>query len=246
MFGAFNKRAPADFGILRADMHAHIVPGVDDGAQTLEESLVLLKALQNMGFTHVFGTPHISPDLYPNSRDNLLPAAARVLEHLQIRDIQLQVGLAAEYYLDEHFEALLHNQALLTLPGNYALFEMSCFFAWPGLTRTLFEMIVKEYRPILAHPERYPYFQGKHFCLLEELHHRGCFFQVNLLSFHGAYGRESRQCAFQLLEAGLIDFLGTDAHNLQSLSDLEAFRRSRPCHRLLDKYEFKNRTLAHV
>ena len=244
MFGAFYKRAPADFGVLRADMHAHILPGVDDGAQTPEESLILLNALQSMGFTQVFATPHISRNFYPNSRENLLPATAQLLQVLRDRDIQLQLGLAAEYYLDEHFESLLNQDTLLTLPGNYILFEMSYFHAWPGLSRTLFELIRRTYRPILAHPERYPYFRGKYFYLLEDLRDRGISFQINLLSLHGIYGRETRRCAFRMLEAGLVDFLGTDVHHVQHLAALEDFRRSGRCHRLLEKYEFQNGTLA--
>lgn len=244
MFGAWNKSAPADFGVLRADMHAHVLPGVDDGAQTLEESLILLNALQSMGFTHVFATPHISRNFYPNSRENLLPAVAQVLQSLRDRDIQLHLGLAAEYYLDEHFESLLNQPALLTLPGNYILFEMSYFHAWPGLSRILFEMIRRTYRPILAHPERYPYLRGKYFSLLEDLRDRGIFFQANLLSFHGMYGQETRRCAFQMLEAGLVDFLGTDVHHVQHLTALEDFRRSGRCHRLLERHEFRNKELA--
>jgi protein-tyrosine phosphatase len=231
-------------GILKADMHSHIVPGIDDGSKNLEESLALLQSLEKMGYTHVITTPHVYKEHYWNTREGILKGYRHVNSNLHSRKIRLHFRAAAEYYLDEHFEALLARDEILTLPGNYLLFEMSFYGPYPALNKALFDMTVKGYRPILAHPERYTYYHGASFSIFEKLREQGCLFQANMLSFNENYGPDVHKQALKMLDAGLIDFLGTDAHNQKYINELEDFRRSRLCHRILEKYEFKNSELA--
>ncbi len=225
-------------------MHSHIVPGIDDGSKNLEESLQLLESMQNMGYTHVFTTPHVYKEFYWNAREDILKGYHHVKNNLKSRKIRLHFGVAAEYYLDEHFEALLSNNEILALPNNHLLFEMSFYGSYPTLHKVLSDLTSKGYKPILAHPERYTYFHGTGFYQLEKLREKGCFFQANMLSFNENYGPDVYKHAMKMLDAGLVDFLGTDAHNHKYINELEDFRRSRLCHRILDKYTFKNSDLA--
>jgi tyrosine-protein phosphatase YwqE len=232
--------------ILKADMHSHIVPGIDDGSKSLEESLSLLQSLENMGYTHVITTPHVYKEHYWNTRETITKGYHHVKNNLKSGNVQLRFQVSAEYYLDEHFEDLLFRDEILPLPGNYLLFEMSFYGPYPALNKAFFDMTVKGYQPILAHPERYTYYHGSGFYHLEKLREQGCLFQANLLSFNENYGPEVHKQALKMLDAGMFDFLGTDAHNQKYIQELEDFRRSRLCHRILEKHTFRNSELASI
>ncbi len=218
----FFRKTPKydDFSCLGVDFHSHLVPGIDDGAKTMDESLELLRGLYELGYTHVVTTPHINSAFYPNDRTTILAGLEQLQAAVLAAGIPIELGGAAEYYIDEHFENLLHQEALLPVFDDWVLVETSFFGAPPNLHELLFRMQTKGYRPILAHPERYAYLAVGDLRPYRELRERGCRLQVNLLSLNGHYGPQVQKTAEQLLRAGLVDYLCTDLHHQHHLQEL--------------------------
>ncbi len=198
--------------LIGSDFHNHILPGIDDGAVTLDESLAMLKVLQDCGYTKVITTPHVMAGQYHNSPEIIQKAGERVLEAMQYRGLHIKLEVAAEYMLDELFDSFLKENKLLSFgSGPYVLIE--CPFSAPPhlLQQYLFDLQIREYKPILAHPERYPYWWPGH-PELEDLLGQGLLLQVNLLSFTGNYGKAVQKKAWHYWRKGLVDFLGSDLH----------------------------------
>jgi protein-tyrosine phosphatase len=227
MFSFFkNKRpaAPSGIGNLHCDVHSHLIPGIDDGVPDMETSLRLIRGLVDLGYTKIITTPHINADIFPNTPAIIRAGQAAVTDELQRQKIDVEFGAAAEY-MDEHFSQMLAaGEPLLTLKDNLVLVELS--FAVPAinLKEILFDLQLKGYQPVLAHPERYLYF-GANKDWYEQLRNAGCLFQLNLLSFAGYYGRESQQLAEYLIKKEYVDLLGTDMHHQRHLEVLGSSER---------------------
>jgi tyrosine-protein phosphatase YwqE len=224
MFSLFNKKSapPADFGGLHSDIHSHLIPGIDDGSPDMETSVNLIRGLIGLGYKKIITTPHINADIFPNTPDIIRSGQVVVTEELRRLGIDVEFRAAAEYLMDEQFSRLLTSgEPMLTLKDNLVLVELS--FAVPAinLREILFEMQLKGYQPVLAHPERYLYF-GANKKWYDQLRDAGCFFQLNLLSFAGHYGPETRQLAEYLVKKQYVDFLGTDLHHEKHLEVLKS------------------------
>jgi tyrosine-protein phosphatase YwqE len=227
MFSLFNKKnAPsAVFSGLRCDIHSHLIPGIDDGSPDLETSVRLIRGFIELGYRKIITTPHINVDIFPNTPAIIRAGQNVVTEELRRQGMDIGFNAAAEYLLDERFTRLLAaGEPLLTLKDNFVLVELS--FAVPAinLREILFDMQLKGYQPVLAHPERYLYF-GANRKWYEQLRNAGCLFQVNLLSFAGHYGPGSRQLAEYLVKKQYVDFLGTDLHREEHLRELRSSTR---------------------
>ncbi len=199
------------------DLHAHIIPEVDDGPRTMEESISLIKGMKRLGSNRITATSHIYQAYYPNTKKELIDAFAKLKNEIAIRELNVELDLAAEYFLDENFEKLLETNELLPIADKYLLIEISFLAAPEKLYDSIFRIQTKGYRPILAHPERYLYFESKDY---EKLLDFGCQFQANLLSFLGFYGSRVKRRAFKLLNNGWINVLGSDLHNNKQLDFL--------------------------
>jgi tyrosine-protein phosphatase YwqE len=244
MFSIFRKKTnadPLDFSALKVDMHSHLIPGIDDGAPDLDTALNLIKELQELGFKKIITTPHVMADLYPNTSKIILNGLEKVRAAIAAAGIEIEIDAAAEYLLDEAFEHKLSEDDLLTLPGKKVLVEMSFVNPAPNLESILFELQMKGYRPIMAHPERYQYYHND-FGKFERLIDRGCELQVNLLSLTGYYGAPIKKVAQKLLKADMVSFLGTDLHNDKHLEHMKQ-NLATPLAQVLDKYDFKNQSL---
>jgi tyrosine-protein phosphatase YwqE len=223
-------------------MHSHLIPGIDDGAPDLGTSVNLIRGMQELGFKSLITTPHIMSDLYPNTPEIILSGLAEVRKALEQEGIDIPIHAAAEYLLDEGFAEKLAAGNLLTLKGNYVLVEMSFIAATPNLDQVLFDMQTKGYRPVMAHPERYPYFQGD-LQRYERLKDQGCLLQMNLLSLLGYYGKDVRQIATNLIKAGLYDLAGTDLHHERHHQALKALLKNCRAAKLMVNYSWKNQLL---
>ena len=200
------------------DIHAHLLPGVDDGPDTIKESIQLIEAFQKLGFTRLTATPHVYTQHYPNHKSDLVDVYAKLKNAIYQHGLKIEIDLAAEYYLDDHFEALVKQKEVLPIAKEYLLVETSFVAAPPNLYDYFFLMQTKGYKPILAHPERYLYLEMNDY---EKLLDFGCQFQVNLLSFSGYYGKGIKKRAFTLLEKGWLHAMGSDVHNMTQLATLE-------------------------
>ncbi|MBL7829351.1 MAG: hypothetical protein JNJ57_22130 [Saprospiraceae bacterium] len=222
MFSFFKNNHPDQlhFGALGTDMHAHLLPAIDDGPQDVDASIQLINGLKELGYKKLIATPHVMSERYPNSRDHILRQRDQLSRQLEQADIQMELfDAAAEYYLDETFEKLLRTEPLLCLPGNYVLIEMAFFQEYPNLHAVLFELQMKGYKPVLAHPERYLYYRNlEDFQRLKDM---GCLLQVNLLSLTGYYHPSAKNDARLLIQHGLVDFLGTDIHHAGQLENMK-------------------------
>ncbi len=199
------------------DVHSHLIPGVDDGVQSVEESLEILQMMSNLGYQKVITTPHVMHDFYPNTTEGIRSRVKVLQEKVDLVGIDLEVEAAAEYYLDEHFIQMLDDdQPLLTFGDNYLLFETSFLNEPAYLREGIFKIISKGLKPVLAHPERYVFAQNKPE-LLEELIERGVLLQLNTISLSGYYSKEARKLAEMLIDEKVISFLGTDCHNIKHL-----------------------------
>ncbi|RFP67055.1 capsular biosynthesis protein [Hymenobacter lapidiphilus] len=224
LFGASESSADAaSLVALEVDMHSHLLPGLDDGAETPEQALELLRQLQALGYRKLIMTPHVMGDFYRNTPEGIRGALAALKTAAARAGIMgLELDCAAEYYLDEYFGRRLEQQEpLLTFGGarRLLLFETSYINEPFNLNESIFNMQAAGYQPVLAHPERYTYLYGR-FEELERLRKQGVMLQVNLNSLAGYYSSGAKRVAEKLIDAGLVDMLGTDTHHSKHLDTL--------------------------
>ena len=220
------------------DIHSHLIPGIDDGAQNMSESIALITKLKELGFKKLITTPHIMSDKYPNNSEIITNGLKKLKKELVKRDIDIDMEVASEYFLDKHFLNLLKQRDLLTFGNNYVLFELSYTSKPIFLESAIFEMISAGYKPVLAHPERY-IFLHKNFEEYKWLKRKGLLFQINLNSFSGYYSKDVQKIANRLAEEGLIDFIGSDTHKERQLNHLQ---KNLSSHKVMEKI-FKNNTI---
>ena len=203
------------------DIHSHVLPGIDDGAKTLQDSEFLLQSMQQLGFSKVITTPHTMGNVWNNTSETINLALHQVQAELTALAQATNLQAASEYFLDEHLMVLAGQRPLLTLKDNYILVEMSYLNAPIQLYDFLFELQLKGYQLVLAHPERYSFLHQnkKEFNKLKKA---GCLFQLNLLATVGHYGKEVAACAEYLVKEELYNFVGSDIHHK---FHIESFQR---------------------
>ncbi len=193
------------------DWHSHILPGVDDGIKSFEESLEVLRAYENLGVKTIWLTPHIMED-YPNTTSDL----KRVFEELKDKwNGGVEIKLASENMLDSLFQQRLDEGDLLPIgdSSTHLLVETSYFNPPFGMEGLLEKIKRRGYFPLLAHPERYRYMDEKDYRSLKAA---GIKFQINYTSLVGTYGETARKKAEWLLNQGMVDAIGSDLHKLGS------------------------------
>lgn len=207
------------------DMHNHIVPGVDDGSPDIESSVELLSHMADWGLERVFTSPHSTEDTYENTPQSLSEPFASLC--MATENIPVKLDFHLEYRIDEFFITQFEADNLRPLPGNYLLIENGFSHEPWGLESIVYELLNKGYNPVLAHPERYSYYAKRHRNRYSELHSIGLYFQVNLLSLAGHYGKQQRQAALYLLENRMVEFIGTDIHRPAQLPSIEKYLASK-------------------
>ena len=209
------------------DIHSHLLPGIDDGAKDLDNSIELITKMSSYGIKNFITTPHVLGDVYPNSSETIRKKLEEVKKELIKRNLtDINIRAAAEYMMDEQFSILLEKNDILTLKDNFILVEMSYFNAPYNLYDILFEIQLKGYKPILAHPERYVFYHNSldNFYKLKKA---GCLFQLNLLSLTEQYGKGVKKIATKLIKENLYDFVGTDTHKVEHLNMLKTIINSK-------------------
>lgn len=220
IFKKREKLPPLDFSWLAVDMHSHLIPGIDDGSQSLVDTIGLLAKFQEMGYSKVITTPHVMSDSFRNTPEIINQGLEKVKEAIKNSAIKIEVEAAAEYYYDEGFLQLIKEKNILTFGESYVLFEFA-FLNEPSNTEGLFfELLSSGYKPILAHFERYVYWHGS-IEKARELRNKGIYIQLNLNSLMGHYGPEVKKQAELLVDNELVDFVGSDCHRIQHLLKME-------------------------
>jgi tyrosine-protein phosphatase YwqE len=232
MFSIFKRRSKGltiiDMSGLGADMHSHLIPGIDDGAEDVDMSIKLIKGMHALGFRKLITTPHVMWEMYKNTNETILNGFRLVQERLKNENIPVEFSAAAEYYMDDHFDDQLEkDMPLLTIKDNMVLVEFSFIREPIEVKELLFKLQIKGYQPIIAHPERYLYF-GAHKNWYDEMKEAGCLFQLNFLSLCGYYGKKQEELAQYLIKKKYVELLGSDLHNARHL---EIFKVS---HEIMD------------
>jgi protein-tyrosine phosphatase len=210
--------------VITTDIHSHLLPNLDDGSKSFEDSLEMIKAFQAMGYKKLITTPHVMADFYKNTAEIILKKLDELKNFLQKNNIEIEIEAAAEYYLDENLIRLLKNEAqILTFGDNYLLFETGFMNKPSQMNAVIFDMQSQGYKPVLAHPERYAYFYDD-FEELEALHQKGVFMQLNLNSLTGYYSAEAQKQAELLIKKKMISFVGSDCHRMVHLDSLKTVR----------------------
>lgn len=204
------------------DIHCHIVPGVDDGSPDTDTSMHLLEQMEEWGIKRIFASPHSTQDRFENTPQSLAAPFAELCSAAAARGLTAELHHHMEYRLDEFFMRQLDNNNVVCLPGKYLLIENAFSHETWGLESVIFDLMNRGYNPVLAHPERYKYYSLHHRYRYEELHDKGLYFQINLLSLAGHYGKTERDTALYLLKNNMVQFIGTDLHRE---SHVESIRR---------------------
>jgi tyrosine-protein phosphatase YwqE len=237
------ETAPLDLSWLQVDMHSHLIPGIDDGSKTIEESLELVRRLAGFGLKKIITTPHVMSEYYRNTPEIIMTGLDHLRKAVKDEGIIIDIDAAAEYYMDEVFlERVQAGQKLLSFGDDYVLVETGFINKPQMLLDIIFHLEMAGYKPILAHPERYQYLIADK-KLQEELIERKLLFQVNLLSFTGFYSKQVKEFGEMLVERNVVALLGTDCHNSRYLDMLESLPRHKKIYEKIQTLDLINTRL---
>jgi len=245
MFGLFKKKREKreitfNYESIMVDMHSHVLPGIDDGAKTPQDSIVLIRKMMDLGIKKIIATPHIMVDFYRNTPETIGDSLALLKAELVKENIDIVIEAAAEHYFDETFEPRVDKGEVMTMGDNYLLFELSFINKPPNMIPVLQKMNDKGYKPILAHPERYPFLDLEQY---KSIRSWGCDFQLNTISLTGYYGKEVKKTAEMLVDNEMIEFISSDMHHERHAMALKDALRTQYIEKLLFETPLKNKLL---
>ncbi len=224
--GLFSRKRQNHIGFetptmrLETDIHSHILPGIDDGAQTIEESIMMVESFIKQGYSKIITSPHIHATRYRNTISSIQIAYEQLQDAMLARNLSLKIEYTAEYHFDQELLSLIKKNEIIPFgQDNYVLIEFSFFMPPVGVDRVFKMLAEKGYQPVVAHPERYEYWYGNP-GMFEKLRDIGFLFQANIHAAAGFYGSVPQRIFTMLAKNGWIDFLGSDAHDLPSVEIL--------------------------
>ncbi len=242
LFRKKKLKTPIDLSVLKVDMHSHILPGIDDGARDLTDSIEMVRKLSRIGFKKLITTPHIMADNYKNTPATINKAKNELNYELKKENISIEIEAAAEYFMDEGLIKHVEKHDMLTMGKNLVLIELPYFNEPPGILEIFFELNTNGYKVILAHPERYIYWYND-LAKFEKLKDRDVFFQLNILTFADQYPYPARKIADSLIDMEMIEYLGTDIHNCKQYELLEKALYDPKLNKLIESGKLKNHLL---
>lgn len=224
-------------------MHNHLVPGVDDGSRSLDETIECLQIMYNCGYRRAYITPHYQTPRFPNTEDDIAKRFNTLKKELKEHDCPMELlGVAGEYRVDDSFAKRIENSCFSKVADKYVLVELSLHQPRMGVEETIFDLSMKGFDVILAHPERYPYY-SRSSEILERLKEQGVLFQINVLSLSGFYGEVAMRKAYDYVNAGWVELIGTDMHNPMYAQALIDASNNRKVQKLIESHSFMNNTL---
>ena len=209
------------------DIHNHILPGIDDGAKTVKESVELIRGFRELGITNLVATPHIMNNLYQNTKETITASMDLLTNELITNDLKdISIEAAAEHMIDDNFEELLERDEVMPMRKSYLLVEMSYLQASINFDDATQRVMKKGFFPILAHPERYGYWHTNkvNYSVYKK---KGVQYQLNLLSLSDYYGPEVHKMALNLIDHGLIDYIASDIHRKDQIDYLKEIKIKR-------------------
>lgn len=245
MFGLFKKKkekrerrqSAVNYGEIAVDMHSHVLPGIDDGAQNVDESLFLIRKMMDAGIKKIIATPHVMADFYRNTHETINDALELLRAELKNCGIDIEIEAAAEHYFDETFEKRIDDKMLMIMGDNYVLYEYP-FITMPQNALEVLQKLKKNgYKPILAHPERYSYMTIEE---MAELRSLGGNIQMNTISLTGYYGKSIKQKAEAMVDAAIVDFISSDMHHPKHAAAFHNALSLPYVEKLLTDYPLKN------
>ena len=232
-----------DYSKMSVDIHSHLIPGIDDGVKTMDEVIFILRQFESLGFKKVITSPHVMADGYRNSSETILQGRDEVRGALKTNNIGIEFDSTAEYNIDEGMYEKIEKRALLPFGRNFIMVEMP-FLAKPAIMGDImYKLQIAGYNVILAHPERYAYFHENDFSSYYSLKDRNLFFQINIGSLSGIYGKAAKFTAEKMIDENMVDFIGTDLHGVKSIEMLEASLSLNYLEKILNYNKLLNKTL---
>lgn len=235
-----------DFSSVAVDIHSHLIPGIDDGSKDMEESIEMIKKFYHLGYKKFITTPHVITDSYNNTPEIVNDGLERLKKALKTTGLPVEIEVAGEYLIDDHFDEKLKAKTVLTIGKKYVLVELPFIQEPENFKTTVFNLQVSGYRVILAHPERYTYWYGNMNKVYEELRDRNIYFQLNLLSLTGYYSIPVKKASEWLIDHEMISFLGTDAHNLGYIENITKALDEKYLQKLLNSGKLMNSSLLYT
>jgi tyrosine-protein phosphatase YwqE len=207
---------------LTVDVHAHILPHLDDGAAGVEESISIIRGLQALGYKKIIATPHVMSGFYNNSYEEILQSLHLLKSILKRYNIQIELEASAEYYLEDNLFRLLERGEVLSFGNHkkFLLFEASFITKPAYLIESALRIQQAGYTPVLAHPERY--ISLNNIDTLTRLIFNGILFQINIGSLSGYYSKQAQEIAEILVKKNMVAFFGTNCHNESQLKSIKA------------------------
>lgn len=195
------------------DIHSHILPGIDDGSRSMDESIEILKSAQICGVTDIIVTPHyIAGSKYVTNNNDKKELLSLLKKEIKKKKININLYLGNEVYVENNMLELIEKREISTLHNTkYLLFELPLNYEFNGIEDLIFNLRCKKIIPIIAHPERYSFLK-KNPKLIEDLIDAGALFQSNIGSFLGTYGREAKDTVMLFLKHNMITFISSDVH----------------------------------
>lgn len=236
MFNFFRKKKEDVKLFYHTDVHCHILPGVDHGAKNIQNGIELLKADMDMGIDRVILTSHVTSETFENTPETLQAAFDTFKAAVDEAGLDIEMHLSAEYRIDDYWQKEYAAGHIIPMPGNYILLENSFVQELIGSDQMMFDLMCKGYKPILAHPERYPYWAHNRE-RYEKMHNTNLKFQINILSFTGYFGSSARNTANWLVKNGMVDMLGSDMHHLEHAEIIKDYLRSKEWRKISEKLQ---------
>ncbi|MFN8288548.1 MAG: CpsB/CapC family capsule biosynthesis tyrosine phosphatase [Chitinophagales bacterium] len=246
LFGGKKEENSAleDYSLMAADIHSHLIPAIDDGSPDMETTLEMLRQFKALGFKKIYTSPHVVADGYNNSTEKILKGRDAVREQIAKQGIDIEFDAIAEYYADNSMFEKIEKRDLLTFGRNYVLIEFSYLQKQNVVLDIIYKLQLAEYRVVLAHPERYPYYHENDFKTYHSFKDRNVYFQINIGSLSGKYGKPAKQVAERLIDEKMVNFAGSDLHKVTQFDSLRECLKLKHLEKLLTDPKLLNKTLV--
>ncbi|MFN8299030.1 MAG: CpsB/CapC family capsule biosynthesis tyrosine phosphatase [Chitinophagales bacterium] len=246
LFGG-KKETPSnlsDYSLMGADIHSHLIPGIDDGSPDMATTIEMLRQFKALGFKKIITSPHVVTDGYNNTTETIISGRDAVRAEIAQQGIDIGFDAIAEYYADGSMYDKIEQNDLLTFGKNYVLVEFSYLQKQNMVFELIYKLQLANYRVLLAHPERYPYYYESGFETYYALKDRNVHFQINLGSLLGKYGKGAKQAAEKMIDEKLVNFVGTDLHKVAQFESLRDCLKLKYVEKILTYEKLGNRTLV--